>query len=66
MLKTFILLATVLDPQTAEGYAYELDIGMSGEDCIASVLAMSETQAVELEPGLVVLTDGVIFSCELQ
>lgn len=61
MLKTFVLIAYL-----ASGHAFTIDHDLTGADCIAFLLAMSEADAIEIEPGNVVPVESVTLACELS
>lgn len=66
MLKTFVLLASIWNPELSITDTYMLDYNMSGTDCTDRLLEVYHSETMEIEPGVFVYPGDYVLSCEVD
>lgn len=62
-IKTFMLLATVINPNVNTNDSYVIDYNLTDSDCVAVMSDVLESDGLEIEPGIIFATDRLGLEC---
>lgn len=66
MLKTFVLLASIWNPEIGMTDTFVLDYNMTGTDCTDRLLETYHSEEMEIQPGVIVYPGDYDLSCEID
>jgi hypothetical protein len=66
MIRLFVLYAALWAPDADVVDTYALDQNLTGEDCIAALVAAYDAPQIEIAPGVWIDPAEAILSCEIQ